>query len=52
MTQIVLKRRSLAARIRRAPRVVLMHYRICRRYGNRWDASCAGLRLTWATLSV
>jgi hypothetical protein len=51
MTQTI-KRRTLGQRIRRVPRVVLAHYRICRRYANRWDASCAALRLTWSTLSV
>lgn len=51
MTQTI-TRRALGQRIRRAPRVVLAHYRICRRYAARWDASCAALRLTWATLGV
>ena len=45
-----IQRRTLGDRIRRLPRTVRGHYRIARRYANRWDATCASLRLAWATV--
>jgi hypothetical protein len=42
------RKRSLVERIARAPSVLRQHYRICRRYARRWDATCISLRLTWA----
>lgn len=47
-----IQRRPRAARIARLPRTLRGHYRIMRRYANRWDAACASLRLAWASVSV
>jgi hypothetical protein len=28
------------------------HYRVWRRYARRWDATCMGLSLVWATIEL